>query len=120
VVVVEDEEAVQPLVVRGLERLGYTVLAAPDGAAAIELMRATPKVSLVITDVIMPRVNGRQLYEAVAEVRPSVPVLFMSGYSADTAVLRELVPHGAPFLQKPFSALELAEAVGALLEPRRR
>jgi signal transduction histidine kinase/CheY-like chemotaxis protein len=120
VVVVEDEEAVQLLVVRGLERLGYTVLAAADGTAAIELMRATPKVSLVITDVIMPHMNGRELYEAMAEVRPSVPVLFMSGYSADTAVLRELVPRGAPFLQKPFTVLELAEAVGALLEPRRR
>jgi PAS domain S-box-containing protein len=119
VVVVEDDEAVQALVIRTLKRLGYTVLAAGDGTAALELVRTTPAVSLVITDVIMPELNGRQLHDALAELRPDVPVLYMSGYSAEAAALRELVPPGAPFLQKPFTTAELAEAVDALVEARR-
>jgi DNA-binding NtrC family response regulator len=70
---------------------------------------------LVVTDVIMPGRNGRQLYDAVVARWPDLPVLFMSGHTGQEAVLQRLVPRGAPFLQKPFSPEMLARTVGELL-----
>jgi signal transduction histidine kinase len=119
VLVVDDEVPVQTLVVRTLSKVGYTALGASDGAEALELLRQHPEVEVVLTDVVMPNLNGRQLYDALLELRPNLRVLFMSGHTADAAVLRELVPPGAPFLQKPFTIAELADAVAGVLERRR-
>jgi signal transduction histidine kinase len=116
VLVVEDEPQVRVLTVRTLETSGYVTLAAADGAAALELLRDHPEIEVVVTDVIMPHLNGRQLADQVAELRPGVPVLFTSGHTADAAVLRELLPRGAPYLQKPFTGAELTAAVDGLIE----
>jgi signal transduction histidine kinase/ActR/RegA family two-component response regulator len=118
VLVVDDEVPVQTLVVRTLSKVGYTALGASDGAEALELLRHHPEVEVVLTDVVMPNLNGRQLYDALLELRPDLRVLFMSGHTADAAVLRELVPPGAPFLQKPFTIAELSEAVAAVVARR--
>jgi PAS domain S-box-containing protein len=115
VLVVEDESEVRALVVRALEEEGYTVRSAPDGAAALELMQDGEAVDAVITDIIMPRLNGRQLRDRLATLHPELPVLFMSGHAAEASVLRELIPPGAPFLQKPFTPDDLSRAVMTLL-----
>ena len=116
VLVAEDEPVVRTLAVRTLKEEGYDVIAAEDGAAAIELLeRGQVRPDLIVTDVIMPGRNGRQLYDAVATRWPGLPVLFMSGHTGEEAVLQRLVPRGAPFLQKPFSPEALARAAAELL-----
>ena len=119
VLVADDEPLVRALAVRTLEEEGYTVRAAEDGAAALALIEQGPVPDVVVTDVIMPRRNGRQLHDAVAAKWPDLPVLFISGHAGGEAVLRRLVPPGAPFLQKPFSPEALVRAVAALLPERR-
>jgi len=115
--VVEDEEPVRALVARALAGEGLTVVAAEDGAAAIRLLdEAETPPALVITDLVMPRVNGRQLSEAVRARHPDVPILFMSGYASDDVVRRGLMPEKADFLQKPFTPAELVQAIAGVLD----
>ena len=96
------------------------VHAAEDGAAAPGLFEGVQSPDLVVTDVIMPRLNGRQLYDAVAARWPGVPVLFISGHTGREVLLQKLVPPGAPFLQKPFTPEALARTVAELLALPRR
>jgi len=120
VLVADDEPLVRALVVRTLEEEGYEVHAAEDGWAALALIeQGRVRPDLVVTDVIMPRRNGRQLHDEVVTHWPDLPVLFISGHAGDEAVLQRLVPHGAPFLQKPFRPEALAETVAGLLRSRR-
>ncbi|MDQ3427216.1 MAG: PAS domain-containing protein, partial [Gemmatimonadota bacterium] len=119
VLVVEDDLAVQALTVRTLEMEGYAVFSAADGEAALDLVRKRSGIEAVITDVIMPQLNGRQLYDELARLRPEVPVLFVSGHTATATILQELLPPGASYLQKPFTTVELSDAVSALLKQRR-
>ncbi|HET8650642.1 MAG TPA: ATP-binding protein, partial [Gemmatimonadales bacterium] len=119
VLVVEDEPIIRLLAERTLEDAGFEVLGAPDGQAALQLLDDLPAPpSLIITDAIMPRMNGRQLAEVVAERYQGVPVLFMSGYTGEDVVRRRLVPEGAPYLQKPFTPDQLERAVWDLLPGR--
>jgi two-component system, cell cycle sensor histidine kinase and response regulator CckA len=121
VLVADDEPLVRALVVRALEEEGYVVHAAEDGEAATRLIEQGGVVpDLVVTDVIMPRRNGRQLHDAVVRRWRDLPVLFISGHTGEEAVLQRLVPRGAPFLQKPFSPDALARTVAELLQARRR
>lgn len=115
VLVADDEPMVRGLVVRVLEAQGCRVLAADDGAAAVELLERGERPDLIVTDVIMPRLNGRQLYDAAAARVPEVPVLFISGHTGQDAVLQRLIPTGAPFLQKPFTPAALAERAAQLM-----
>jgi len=114
ILVAEDEDAVRALAVRALEEEGYRVLEAADGVEALEAFERAVQPEIVVTDVIMPRLNGRQLSEAVWARWPDVRVLFMSGHTGQSDVLERLVPAGAPFLQKPFTPEGLAQAVGVL------
>ncbi len=118
VLLVEDEDTVRALCCRILEACGYSVLEARDGLEALELLR-TPshRVDLLLTDVVMPRMNGPKLQEAIQQDLPQLPVLFMSGY-ADDVVLRDIPDHKHNFMRKPFSPRQLAERVRALLNPR--
>ncbi len=115
VLVVEDEPAVRDLAVRTLELQGYTVLAAEHGRDALALIRQGAAPDIVVTDLIMPHLNGRQLRDRLAKLRPDMPVLFISGYSGDDVVLRRLLPSDAPFLQKPFTPDALARAVMSVM-----
>ncbi len=115
VLVVEDEPSVRDLAVRTLELEGFTVLAADHGQAALDLVREGAAPDIVVTDLIMPHLNGRQLRDKLAELRPDLPVLFISGYSGDDVVLRRLLPSDAPFLQKPFTPDALARAVSSVM-----
>ncbi len=116
VLVAEDEPLVRLLAARTLEAEGYRVVSAVDGKAALELLDGdTVRPDLLITDLIMPRLNGRQLSDAVAARWPGLPVLFISGHTGGDATLERLIPPGAPFLQKPFTPEALARLVGNLI-----
>jgi signal transduction histidine kinase len=117
VLVVEDEVAVRRLVTRMLGRHGYTVLDAggADEALAIAEQYAGP-IHLVVSDVVMPGIGGAELARRLKAARPDLRVLFMSGYTGDTAIRRGEVDAGAQLLEKPFTARDLLETVRRLLE----
>jgi CheY-like chemotaxis protein len=116
VLVVEDEAEVRRLVRRSLEAAGLTVVEAENGRQALEVLtRRTEVPRLVVTDVIMPGLTGRDLSEALASARPGLPVLFMSGYTGEDVLARSLLPETAPFIQKPFAPEELVARVRTLL-----
>ena len=119
ILVVEDEPMVRALARRALERQGYDVVVVTDGAAALWLLEAG-RIDLVLTDVVMPRMTGKELADRVWDQYPGLPVLFMTGYSSDDVLRRGLVVAGASFIQKPFSPEALVEAVGRLLDSGER
>jgi CheY-like chemotaxis protein len=103
VLVVEDDEGVRWMTRRILVDAGYGVLEAPDGKSALELLsRDGAAVRLVVTDVVMPGMGGRELAEALTKLRPDIPVLFTSGYTDGEIVRRGLLDPGTAFVQKPF------------------
>ncbi len=116
VLVVEDEPAIRELVRRTLEGAGLVVIEAENGRQALDIFALggePPK--LVLSDVIMPELNGRELSDALADMHPNLPVLFMSGYTGDDVLARSLLPETAPFIQKPFAPEELLARVRGLL-----
>ena len=116
VLVVEDEPAIRELVRRTLEGAGLVVIEAENGRQALEIFALggdPPR--LVLTDVIMPELNGRELSDALADLHPHLPVLFMSGYTGDDVLARSLLPETALFIQKPFAPEELISRVRAML-----
>jgi two-component system, cell cycle sensor histidine kinase and response regulator CckA len=122
VLLAEDEEPLRTMVARVLWAEGYRTLEARDGAEALHLARLSlPHLDLVITDVVMPTMDGRELGRELAKHSPDLPVLYISGYVRGDVFHRD--GPGAPshFLQKPFSNDDLLEAVKALLaaSPRR-
>jgi two-component system cell cycle sensor histidine kinase/response regulator CckA len=112
VLVVDDEDALRASIRRLLESQGYQVLEAPNGATALQLLEdsAAPKVSLVLTDLRMPVMDGRQLAAALARRHPSLPIVFMSGFTAQLMDLRLVSPH-LVFLPKPFRERDLLATV---------
>jgi PAS domain S-box-containing protein len=116
VLIVEDEDAVRTLAARALGELGYEALQAVDGRAALELLAVRDgRVDLVVTDLVMPRMNGKELGEELLRRYPAIPVLYMSGYTDDDALLRGLVAPDAPFVAKPFTPDTLAGRVQDVL-----
>lgn len=116
ILVVEDDEELRKLTRRMLERRGYTVIEARNGLEALEsIEKGGGPIHLVITDVVMPKMGGRQLVERLAETRPELPILYFSGYPAHAGFKRGI--HGQiPLLQKPFSEAELLGLVRELLD----
>jgi two-component system cell cycle sensor histidine kinase/response regulator CckA len=112
VLVVEDEEALRATIRRLLQSAGYSVLEAQNGATALKLLEESGdrRISLVLTDLRMPVMDGRQLAAALARRRPSLPIVFMSGFTAQLMDLRLVSPNVA-FLAKPFRDGDLLEAV---------
>jgi PAS domain S-box-containing protein len=117
VLLAEDAAAVRAAARQILERCGYTVLEAPSGRDAlnIALKRQLP-IHLLLTDVIMPEMSGRELAEQFCELRPSAKVLYMSGYTDDAVVLHGILSAGIAYLQKPFSPATLARKVREVLD----
>jgi hypothetical protein len=115
--VVEDEEVVRTLVRVALEGQGYTVLTASEGKDALEVLRMhSGQVDLLITDVIMPGISGRELVEETRKTRPGLRVLYMSGYTDDALDRNGLQGTPDQFIQKPFTPLTLARKVRSILE----
>jgi two-component system cell cycle sensor histidine kinase/response regulator CckA len=118
VLVVEDEPMVRRPARRALEGHGYQVLEAATGSEALELLArsGTAQVRLVVCDVVMPEVNGRELGAELRRRQPTLPVLYMSGYTGEDVVQRGLLTAGEPFIQKTFTPELLAERVRDLLD----
>jgi len=117
VLLVEDEQVLLNLGTVMLERLGYSVLAAGTPREALTIAKMhVGEIQLIITDVIMPEMNGRDLVQAIIAVKPGIKCLYISGYTANVIVHRGILDHGVHFLQKPFSMKDLAEKVRRALD----
>jgi PAS domain S-box-containing protein len=112
VLLVEDEELVRRLLEDVLQRAGFAVLTAASGAEALELAQSA-RIDVVVTDLAMPGMDGRELGERLRALHPDVPLAYMSGYAAGRT--RERIDPAAPFLQKPFTPAQLVELVRSLL-----
>jgi two-component system cell cycle sensor histidine kinase/response regulator CckA len=116
---VEDDEAARGLWREMLETQGYRVIEAANGVDAIEVARAhSGSIDLLLTDVVMPWVGGRELSERLAESHPGLRVIFMSGYTADTILRQGIAETGRPFLQKPFTAKQFVRKIRETLDAR--
>jgi PAS domain S-box-containing protein len=119
ILLVEDDPQVRAVVGKMLESLEYRVLPAGDGADALALAEAFDRpIDLLVSDLVMPGLGGKQVAERLRESNPDVAVLYMSGYSDEAVVRRGVVDPHASFLQKPFATADLARCVSDLLEER--
>ncbi|MDB5311612.1 MAG: Histidine kinase [Gemmataceae bacterium] len=117
VLLVEDEDALRSMVRVVLQQVGYTVLEASRGTIAIRLAGEHPgPVHLLITDVVMPEMGGRQLVERLARLRPDIKVLYLSGYTDDAVVRHGVLQADVAFLQKPFTMAALTNRVREVLD----
>ena len=116
VLVVEDEPAVRELVVEVLSELGFQALEAADAKAAIALVETADVLDLLITDIGLPGMNGRQLADAVRERRPDLRVLFMTGYAENAAMGGGMLEPGMELITKPFTLGELSRRIRAITE----
>jgi PAS domain S-box-containing protein len=117
ILLVEDNDEVRELAQRILQRQGYTLLQARDGQEALQLATSySGPIHLLLTDVIMPGINGVTLAEQLAHIRSDSKVLFMSGYTDDKIEHHGVLEAGVAFLQKPFSPMDLARRVRAVLD----
>jgi CheY-like chemotaxis protein len=120
ILVVEDEEIVRTMLCRMLRGLGYTIHEAESvrDAQAIVERNGDGRLDLLITDVVMPEMSGRDLAARLARIRPGIRVLYISGYTDDTIVRHGFPEGGVCFLQKPFSPRTLARKVREVLEAK--
>jgi two-component system cell cycle sensor histidine kinase/response regulator CckA len=114
ILLVEDEEMVRAVAERALTRQGYTVLTAENGEAALEVLARGEKPDLLISDVVMPSMDGPTMVRHARERYPDLPILFMSGY-AEEQLRKSIDLDNVAFLPKPFSVQQLAEAARDLL-----
>ncbi|MCK6550199.1 PAS domain S-box protein [Myxococcota bacterium] len=117
VLIVDDEDGVRGIAARVLSDAGYAVCVAPGGVEALRVL-ADPSIELdlLVTDVVMPVMNGRELSEAAVQLRPELRVLFTSGYTGDVALLDWVYRSGGPFLAKPYGPADLLKKVRELLD----
>ncbi len=119
VLLVEDEEPLRQLARTCLETAGYTVLCVPDGRAAIDVVKQYPEpIQLLLTDVIMPGMSGRDLAKVVAALRPTIKVLFMSGYTNDLIAQYGVLAPETMLLEKPFTLYSLLNKVESVLRKK--
>ncbi len=117
ILLVEDNEQVRDLTDSILKRCGYNVLTAPDGSKALDVLSSyNQTVHLLLTDVVMPGLNGKELYIQAEKKRPGLKVLYMSGYTGKVIAHRGMLGEGAPFIKKPFSVNTLATNVRRVLD----
>ena len=115
VLVVEDEPVVRALILETLEELGYRTMEAADGPSGLRLLRSAAPLHLLVTDVGLPGMDGRQLAYAGREVRPDLKVLFITGYAHDAAVGNHVLDAGMHLIAKPFALDALAAKVRAVM-----
>jgi DNA-binding response OmpR family regulator len=119
VLLVEDDAGVREVAARALRDGGYRVLAASGAGEAMELAaRAPGPVDILVTDVVMPGVNGKVLAQELLLRRPSMRVLFVSGYADDILGRHGVLEPGVEFLAKPFTPASLVSKVGTVLDGR--
>ena len=116
ILLVEDEEALLRVAARMLKDLGYTVITTTDPSEAVTLAARHSAIDMLMTDVVMPHMTGRELWRTLSVVRPGLKCLFMSGYTTDVISHRGVLEEGVHFLQKPFSRDALARKVRHVLD----
>jgi len=120
ILLVEDEDIVREFTKDVLMQLGYNVLEASDPEEAINLCKDYDKdIHLILTDVVMPNMDGKKLYEEISTIRPSIKVLFMSGYTANAIAHKGVLENGTQFIHKPFTMNSLAKKVREILDEKR-
>jgi two-component system, cell cycle sensor histidine kinase and response regulator CckA len=117
ILLAEDDPAVRAMTLQLLTRAGYEVTGVEDGAAALAAIESGPPWHLLLTDVVMPGLHGKALLQRVHEVAPALPVLLMSGYADDDALVRDVLDAAIPYLAKPFTSDQLLEHVQRALPP---
>ena len=115
IMVVDDDVLVRSVAVEYLQELGYSVVQADSARNALAALQAGQTVSLILTDVVMPDMTGRQLSDAAIAVNPAIKVVYCSGYG-QTAVVHNLLGQDATFLAKPYSRQQIAEVVRLTLD----
>jgi CheY-like chemotaxis protein len=119
VLLVEDDDGVRALTRHILRDCGYGVLEARDGIDAVRLAgEHGGRIDLLVTDVVMPRLGGREMARRTAEIHPGIKVLFLSGYTDDAVVRHGILEAEVAFLQKPFTPASLAAKVREVLDGR--
>ena len=117
ILIVEDGSQIRQLACDCLTHCGYKVLATADGVEALKLIESTEeRIDLIVTDVVMPRMSGRELIERVSAIKPLIKVLFMSGYTNDAIVNHGVLDGSTWFIQKPFAFDALARKVREVLD----
>lgn len=120
ILLVEDEPQVRTLLREALATVGYTILEAEDGRSGLELSRRHPgTIDLIVTDMIMPGLNGHELVEAIERERPGILPIYMSGHTESGILARGILKPGLRFLQKPFKPARLLTTVREALAERR-
>jgi len=116
VLVVEDETVVRDLVVEVLDELGYHALEAADGPAGLDILRGKKHIDLLVTDIGLPGLNGRQLADAARLTRPGLKILFMTGYAENAALAQGFLEPGMEMITKPFPIETLANKIRTMIE----
>jgi len=116
VLLVEDDDAVRDVVSEMLTAHGHKVIEAETPERAVEVAAGGQEFALLLTDMVMPGMNGRELYRRILDLRPGVKALFMSGYTHDSAVLRDVAQERFTLLEKPFTTSDLASKVREVLD----
>ena len=120
ILLVDDDDQVSATARRALERGGYTVIAAPGGSEALRLAAEDRAIDLLVTDLVMPGMGGRELARRILETRPDIRILFMSGYTAQAMNQQAILDSSDAFLGKPFTPDALLARVAQLLQAPRR
>src|SRR5208337_2612004 len=119
VLLVEDDDMVRKITTEMLEMIGYTTLSIGSPMEALSFFKNNDTyIDLVITDVVMPQISGKELSERIKAIRPGVKVLFMSGYSTNVIAHQGVLEEGVHFIQKPFSLNDLARKVHDAIKDR--
>ena len=118
ILLVEDESAVRKFVMTALKRLGYEVISAsyPDEALKLFLENPPPEINLLLTDIIMPQMSGKNLAEKIHAINPALKILFMSGYTNEQLGDRGVLDANTHFIEKPFSIELLAQKIREVLD----
>ncbi len=115
VLVVEDEPVVRGLIVEVLTELGYRAIEASDGPEGLERLRSRDRIDLLVTDIGLPGLNGRQIADAGRELRPGLKVLFMTGYAENATLAPSFLQPGTAIITKPFAIEALVERVRSII-----
>ena len=117
ILLAEDEPSVRGLAARVLRNQGYKILEAVNGSEALQIAsKHKEQIHLLLTDIVMPQIGGKELYDQLKHLRPNLKVLFTSGYTENAIVHQGDLPHGVAFLQKPFSPIFLTHKVREILD----
>jgi PAS domain S-box-containing protein len=118
ILVVEDDTTVRSIITDVLEELGYLVFSAPDARAAIPMLQSNQPIHLMVSDVVLPHINGRKLAEVARAARPGLKVLFVSGYAEEATLRTDFLDSGMDMMTKPFALDALGAKVRMLIEQK--